>query len=128
MEDFGNDVFAAQNRARTDPQAFATELEDAGFDDAAAVIRDANQQAVQVLGYREGLRMAAEDHWRDQAAGGEIGHTGNDGSTAYDRMNRYGTWEITAGENISVWLFVLILHHFYLVWCTGCAYNHGEFD
>jgi uncharacterized protein YkwD len=48
----------------------------------------------------KGLAFAARDHVRDQAATGAIGHTGSDGSTPADRIGRYGTWDVTAGENI----------------------------
>lgn len=48
-----------------------------------------------------GLSRAAADHAMDQAKTGSIGHAGQDGSTAAIRMNRYGTWEKTAVENIS---------------------------
>jgi hypothetical protein len=48
-----------------------------------------------------GLSRAAKDHASDQAETGGIGHTGKDGSSAENRMNRYGRWSGTAGENIS---------------------------
>jgi uncharacterized protein YkwD len=48
-----------------------------------------------------GLSRAAKDHASDQAETGGIGHTGKDGSSAENRMNRYGRWAGMAGENIS---------------------------
>ena len=32
---------------------------------------------------------------------GLTGHSGTDGSSPFDRMNRYGKWGGTAGENIA---------------------------
>jgi uncharacterized protein YkwD len=46
------------------------------------------------------LTKAARDHQRDQSAGGRTGHTGSDGSTAQERIKRYGEWNISMGENI----------------------------
>jgi len=50
---------------------------------------------------QKGLVQAARDHTRDQGATGEIGHTGSDGSSLETRLNRYGKWNNSAGENIS---------------------------
>jgi uncharacterized protein YkwD len=47
-----------------------------------------------------GLTLAARDQARDQAITGATGHTGSDRSTPIDRINRYGQWDISAGENI----------------------------
>lgn len=49
---------------------------------------------------KKGLTLAARDHAKDQEETGETGHTGSDRSTAEARINRYGKWGITAGENI----------------------------
>jgi hypothetical protein len=46
------------------------------------------------------LTKAARDHQRDQSAIGGTGHTGSDGSATQDRINRYGDWNISMGENI----------------------------
>ena len=48
----------------------------------------------------KGLTLAARDHARDQAITGATGHTGRDESSFAGRLNRYGKWEISAGENI----------------------------
>lgn len=47
-----------------------------------------------------GLSQAAADLVADQSRTGATGHAGSDGKSPFDRMNRYGTWEKTAGENI----------------------------
>jgi uncharacterized protein YkwD len=49
---------------------------------------------------QKGLTLAARDHAKDLAKTGEIGHTGSDGSTIETRLNRYGKWGLSAGENI----------------------------
>jgi uncharacterized protein YkwD len=55
---------------------------------------------VGVLSPKKGLTLAARDQAKDQAKTGATGHTGSDHSTLTDRMNRYGKWDLAAGENI----------------------------
>lgn len=52
------------------------------------------------LSPKEGLYRAARDHAVDQAKTGAVGHSGSDGSTPVTRLNRYGRWDITMGENV----------------------------
>jgi uncharacterized protein YkwD len=49
----------------------------------------------------KGMSSGARDHVMDQGASGAIQHTGGDGSQAWDRVNRYGTWEKSVAENIA---------------------------
>jgi uncharacterized protein YkwD len=56
---------------------------------------------VSPLSPKKGLTLAARDHARDQAKTGATGHTGSDGSTPGVRLNRYGKWDISVGENIN---------------------------
>lgn len=64
----------------------------------------AGAEAVGLLSPVKGLWMAAWDHATDQGATGNIGHTGNDGSTPEKRIMRHGTFigDISGyGENIA---------------------------
>lgn len=47
-----------------------------------------------------GLSLAARDHAEDQGETSETGHEGRDGSSPFTRIERYGKWLSTAGENI----------------------------
>ncbi len=48
-----------------------------------------------------GLSRAALDHVIQQGMVGQTGHTGNDGLTPDKRIQKYGSWLYTMGENIS---------------------------
>jgi uncharacterized protein YkwD len=49
----------------------------------------------------KGMSSGAKDHVKDQGSAGSNGHTGSDGSQPSDRVNRYGIWEKSIGENLS---------------------------
>ena len=53
------------------------------------------------LTYSKGLSLAARDHVRDQGIKGTTGHNSSNGNTPFQRMERYGKWLQTAGENIA---------------------------
>jgi uncharacterized protein YkwD len=55
---------------------------------------------VDTLRMSRGLSLAARDHADDQGETHETGHTGRDGSSPFDRIERYGQWLSTAGENV----------------------------
>lgn len=57
-------------------------------------------QPLPLLHVSKGLSLAARDHVKSQGPSGQTGHTGNDGSTIVDRLNRFGTWGGAYGENI----------------------------
>ena len=48
-----------------------------------------------------GMSRGARDHVKDQGSSGSSQHKGSDGSQPWDRVNRYGTWEKSIGENIA---------------------------
>jgi uncharacterized protein YkwD len=49
----------------------------------------------------KGMSSGASDHVTDQGPSGSTQHKGSDESQAWDRVNRYGTWEKSIGENIA---------------------------
>jgi len=59
------------------------------------------QKPIPPLALSKGLSLAARDHARDQGKTGQTGHTGSDKSTMGQRIERYGQWQSTAGENIA---------------------------
>ena len=51
--------------------------------------------------WRTGMAHACQDHIDQMGEAGLTGHTGQDGSSPYQRMDRYGSWNRWAAENIS---------------------------
>jgi uncharacterized protein YkwD len=117
------DVLAELNRARTDPVAFAAEVEarlryyrgniyrapgaEVGLRtvEGASAVREAVRvlratRPLPPLRFSRGMSAAAADHVRDQGPRGGLGHTGRDRSTAPERVSRYGRWFGIVSENI----------------------------
>ena len=69
-----------------------------GLDDAIRFLRSTAPQAP--LAFSSGMSRAAADHCAGQAGGG-MSHNGRDGSNTGDRINRYGMWSGTWGENLA---------------------------
>ncbi len=67
-------------------------------DEAVRFLQNIAPQAP--LTFSPGMSHAAADHCAEQAGGG-MSHRGRDGSNTGDRINRYGNWSGTWGENLS---------------------------
>jgi Cysteine-rich secretory protein family len=116
-------ILAEMNRARANPNAYSNSLRDwrrrfrgtkariaPGFflqtkegvvavDEAIKVVE--NIGVAPKLRLSNGLSRAARDHVLDQGKRGTLGHTGSNNSDPFERINRYGRWQKSAGENIS---------------------------
>lgn len=116
-------ILAELNIARSDPRRFAGFLRDykklirgkylerpgeitvvlnegaPAVDEAIAFLE--RQAPLPRLSLSAGLSRAAADHAADQGRTGQTGHTGSDRSTMRQRVERYGTWKRTIGENIA---------------------------
>ena len=71
----------------------------AALDDAIAFLRAASP--LPPLQASQGMSLGARDHLKDLGMSGSTGHKGSDGSFIDQRVNRYGAWASTIGENIS---------------------------
>ena len=52
------------------------------------------------MAINRGMCLAAKDHANDLVLKGVSGHRGSDGSSPNARLDRYGRWDGTVGENI----------------------------
>jgi len=115
-------IVREMNLARQNPQLYATFIEELrgnfqgnllvlpgriplrtkegprALDEAIRFLQSSSPQAA--LTFSPGMSRAAADHCNEQAGGG-MSHRGRGGSNTGDRINRYGTWSGTYGENIS---------------------------
>jgi uncharacterized protein YkwD len=111
------------NTARTNPGGYASSLEEwkryyngkmlripgeriimteegvAALNEAMRFIRSMNP--VPQLSPSRGMSWGARDHVKDQGLSVSGGHRGSDGSQPWNRVNRYGIWEKSIGENIA---------------------------
>ena len=73
-----------------------------GTSAVAEAIRSLHSRTpVSPLSPSKGMSLGAKDHIRDLRTSGASQHKGSDGSQAWERVNRYGTWQKIIGENIS---------------------------
>ena len=84
---------------RPDEPTIMTEEGVSAVDEAIRFLKSA--KSVAPLIYSKGMSKAAMDHVKDQGQRGMLGHRGSDRSQPGDRVNRYGSWRWTVGENIS---------------------------
>jgi uncharacterized protein YkwD len=70
----------------------------APLEEAIAFIR--SLKSLPPLKLSAGMALAAKDQMNDLVKTGKAGHTGSDGSTAGDRLSRYGVWDNSLGEDI----------------------------
>ena len=117
------DIVREHNLAREDPAQFATYLKELreffdgrllklpgeialrtqegvrAVDEAISFLQRA--QPIGPVTPSRGMSRGARDHVRDSGPRGRTAHVGTDGSNPWDRVNRYGSWLITMGENLA---------------------------
>jgi hypothetical protein len=94
--------FDSSGKTYKAPGQSVTMLTSEGRQGVESCIADlARRESTPPLVPREGLSRAAKDHVLDTGPKGITGHTGTDGSSMGQRLNRYGQWNGGAGENIS---------------------------
>ena len=121
MDKYIQEIFEAQNTLRTDPTHFVPYLEEMAqsfrgkryrkpgaptivTNEGAKAVFEAidflnQQKPIHALTLSEKLGKAAQDHADDTEANGFVGHTGSDGSSMSDRIERHCQWSGTIGEN-----------------------------
>ena len=123
LSEIEKDVILEMNKARTNPKKyaelylvpFAKKFRSDGTymkngvmmltNEGVAVVNECIKEMVGtkpmgVLQPAKGLALAAQGHATTQAAAGQIGHDGVDGSTPFTRIEKYGTYR-AAAENIA---------------------------
>jgi uncharacterized protein YkwD len=116
-------IVAETNRARTNPAAYAAQIQKLRryykgkilelpgqtpiltnegvkpVDETIRFLKSAKR--LPSIGVSRGMSLAAKDHVKDQGPKGATGHYGSNNSNPSTRVNRYGSWQRTVGENIS---------------------------
>jgi len=116
------EILAEINLARTNPTQYLRYLEDfkpfyhgkeikyadgstlvtnegvSALEEAIAFVR--SLKPLPPLELRKGMILGARDHVNDLTRTGQSGHRGSDGSITEDRLNRYGSWSDSVGEDI----------------------------
>jgi uncharacterized protein YkwD len=116
------EILAEINLARTNPAQYLRYLEDfkpyyhgkeIKYSDGSTLVTNEGVSALEEaisfvrllkalppLELRKGLILGARDHVNDLTKTGQSGHRGSDGSLTEDRLNRYGSWSDSVGEDI----------------------------
>jgi uncharacterized protein YkwD len=116
------EILAEINLARTNPALYLHYLEafkasyrgkEIKYSDGSTLITNEGVSALEEainfirslkplppLELRKGLILGAKDHVNDLVKTGQSGHRGSDGSILEDRLNRYGSWSVSVGEDI----------------------------
>jgi uncharacterized protein YkwD len=116
------EILAEINLARTNPAQYLRYLEDfkasyrgkeIKYSDGSTLVTNEGVSALEEainfvrslkpllpLELRQGLILGAKDHVNDLVKSGQSGHRGSDGSMLEDRLNRYGNWSVSVGEDI----------------------------
>jgi len=107
-QDVASEVLAEINLARTQPQLYAgiVSANARPGREGGSAIREAvrfleKARPLPPLASCAGLNRSAMDHVADTGERGTMSHAGSDGSHTWDRVERYGRWVGTVGENIS---------------------------
>jgi len=124
LNDWEKDVIFEMNKVRHDPKRYAQEVlkplvayyrgsilnwpgqvplqTQEGVRALNELIRELERLpgGLPLLNPSQGMSLGAKDHARDQSRTGQVGHYGSDRSDPFKRLNRYGSWLGTAGENI----------------------------
>jgi uncharacterized protein YkwD len=103
LSDLEKDIILEMNMARSNPQKYAELYINPN---QGAFARECYEEfrrakSLPVLLPKRGLSQAAKDHAADIGPKGLTDHTGSNGSSLGDRINRYGTWRSGASENLS---------------------------
>jgi len=116
------EILAEINLARTNPAQYLSYLEafkpyyhgkEIKYADGSTLVTNEGVSALEEaikfvraltplppLELRKGLVLGARDHVNDLVKTGQSGHRGSDGSIVEDRLNRYGSWSDSVGEDI----------------------------
>ncbi len=116
------EILAEINLARTNPALYLNYLEDfkkfyrgkeIKYSDGSTLVTNEGISALEEaiafvrplkplppLELRQGLILGAKDHVNDLVKTGQSGHRGSDGSMLENRLNRYGNWSVSVGEDI----------------------------
>ncbi|MCK4738957.1 MAG: CAP domain-containing protein [Deltaproteobacteria bacterium] len=97
------EVIAELNLVRADPATYAKKyLKDLSGEAARECYEEFLETTpIGKLRNSKGMSRAARDLALDQSKNGRTGHDSSDGSNPFERMERYGSWMGSAGENVS---------------------------